>query len=145
MNGLRLRHAEGLLSTVGDVGGDFATLAELQLKLAAVDAKEAAARASAPTAVMLVAGIVLVAAIPVVLIGLAFLLATWLGISQGASLLLTGLIFAAVAGTIAFIALRAFLKSFESFRRSREELDRNLNWIRTVLKQSTKSTSSSRS
>lgn len=137
--GLRFRHPEGILSSLGDFGGDFATLAELQAKLALVDAKEAAGKASTPTAVLVVSSAILLGTVPVVLIGLAFLLATWLGSSQGLALLITGLVVAVVAGAVAGFCAVKFLKSFESFRRSREEFTRNVAWIQTVLKQSSRS------
>jgi hypothetical protein len=133
-----------MLTNLGELGGDFATLAELQAKLTAVDAKEALARATLPTVGVVIAAAVLMAAVPVLLIGLAFVMATTLAISQGASLLIIGAIVAALAGVLGWFALVAFLKSFESFRRSGEELTRNINWIRTVLVQSTRATQRSR-
>jgi hypothetical protein len=145
LNGLRFRHAEGILTNLGDLGGDFATMAELQLKLTMVDAKESLERAKLPTVGLVVAAAVIMASLPVLLIGLAFVLASALAISQGASLLIIGVIVAALAAVLGWFALVAFLKSFESFRRSREEFSRNVNWIRTVLAQSTRPTQHSRS
>jgi hypothetical protein len=144
MNGFRFRHAEGVLTNLGELGGDFATLAELQLKLTAVDGKEAIGRATLPTVGLVIAAAVLIATVPVLLIGLAFVMASALAISQGASLLIIGAIVGALAGVLGWFALVAFLKSFESFRRSGEELTRNINWIRTVLAQSTRATQRSR-
>jgi hypothetical protein len=145
MNGMRFRHAEGVLTNVSEFVGDFSTLAELQIKLTEVDAKEALQRASMPTVGLVIVTAVLMGTLPVLLIGLGFVLATALGISQGAGLLIVGLIVAALAAVLGWFALAAFLKSFESFRRSREEFVRNVNWIRTVLAQSTRTTQHSRS
>lgn len=136
--GMRFHRSEGVLTSLGEVGGDVATLAELQAKLTLIDAKEAAGRATLPTAVLLASAAVLIATVPVLLIGLAFVLASALGITQGAALLITGAVVAAIAGVVAFLSLRGFLHSFESFRRSREEFARNVNWVKTVLTQSTK-------
>ncbi len=139
--GLRFRsRAEGVFSSLSGLGGDIATLAELQTKLTLIDAKQAAARATWPTALLLASAAILVASVPVLLIGLAFVIAAATGITQGAALLITGAVVAAVAGAIAFLSLREFLHSFESFRRSNEEFTRNVNWIRTVLAQSGKTT-----
>lgn len=136
--GMRFRRAEGVLTNLGEVGGDVASLAELQAKLTLIDAKEAAGRATLPTAVLAASAGVLLATVPVLLIGLAFVLAAAMGISQGAALLIVGAVVAAIAGVVAFLSLREFLHSFESFRRSREEFARNVSWIKTVLAQSTK-------
>jgi hypothetical protein len=136
--GMRFHRSEGVLTSLGELGGDVATLAELQTKLTLIDAKEATGRATLPMAVLVASAAVLVATVPVLLIGLAFVLAAALGITQGAALLITGAVVAAVAGVIAFLSLREFLHSFESFRRSSEEFSRNVNWIKTVLAQSTK-------
>ncbi|MHC5539720.1 phage holin family protein, partial [Singulisphaera rosea] len=48
-------------------------------------------------------------------------------------LLLTGVAVLLASGVAAVFATLRFTRSFESFRRSREEFTRNLSWIRTVL------------
>jgi hypothetical protein len=136
INGLRFRHkSEGILDSLGGLTGDISSLVELQAKLAAYDLKDAASKAAAPSTALIVSGAVLTASLPVILIGLAFALAS-LGLAQWAAFLITGLVFATVAGVVGWISLVQFLKSFESFRRSREELVRNINWVRTVALQS---------
>ena len=134
--GFRTHRAEGVISSIGELGGDIASLAELQARLTLVDAREAASRATWPTVVLVASAAALVSAVPVLLIGLAFVLANAFGINQGAALLIVGGVVATVAATIAFLSLRKFLHSFESFRRSREEFVRNVNWVKTVLAQS---------
>jgi Putative Actinobacterial Holin-X, holin superfamily III len=131
--------SEGVITSLGELGGNVATLAELQAKLTLIDAREAVGRATWPTAVLAVSAAVLLATVPVLLIGLAFLVASWTGISQGAALLIVAAVVAIIAGAIALVSLREFLRSFESFRRSRDELTRNVAWIKTVLTQSAKS------
>lgn len=135
--GSRFRRSEGVISNLGSIGGDFASLAELQAKLALIDAREAAGRATWPTIVLAASAGLILAAAPVLLIGLAFVLASAFGISQGAALLIVGGVVALIAAAFAFLSLREFLHSFESFRRSREEFARNSAWIKTVLTQST--------
>jgi uncharacterized membrane protein YqjE len=136
MNGLRFRHkSDGILQSLEGLGGDVASLVELQAKLAAYDFKDAVNKAAVPSTTLIVSTAVLMASLPVVLIGLGFALAS-MGIAQWAAFLITGVVFATVAGVIAWFSLVRFLKSFESFRRSREELVRNINWLRTVALQS---------
>ncbi len=136
--GLRFRTPEGVIGSLGEFTGDVMNLAELQAKLAAVDTKEAVDHATIPIVVLVASASVLLATLPVLFIGLAFVLATALSLNQGVSLLIVGAVFAAIAGVVALIAVRRFVTSFESFRRSREELVRNLSWIRTVISQSPK-------
>ena len=131
------RRVEGVITSLGGLTGDIASLAELQTRLTLIDAKEAASRATWPTVVLIASAVALMTALPVLMIGLAFVLANAFAISQGGALLIVGGIIAAVAGAIAFLSLREFLHSFESFRRSRDEFTRNVNWIKTVLAQST--------
>src|SRR4029078_11006420 len=109
--GSRFHRSEGVLTSLAELGGDAATRAELQAKLALIDTKEAVGRATWPTIVLVVAGSILLATVPVLLIGLAFVLAAATGMTQGAALLLTGFVFAAVAGAVAFLSLREFLHS----------------------------------
>jgi len=136
--GLRFRKPEGILGNLTGLTGDIASLAELQAELVAVDLKDTVGRATWPGVVLVVSAVLLVATLPVLLIGLAFALASALAISQAAALLLTGGIFALVAAVVGTVAALRFLRSFESFRRSREELVRNVSWIRTVITQSGK-------
>jgi uncharacterized membrane protein YqjE len=123
----------GVVSNIADFGNDIATLAELQAKLAAYDAKEAASRATFPLILLGSGAVVALASLPVILIGLADLIARWTRISGGMAQLVVGLVSLLLAALACLMGARGSLKSLDSFRRSREELTRNLSWIRTVL------------
>jgi hypothetical protein len=110
-----------------------ATLAELQAKLAALDFKESAERALVPLVVAIGGAVVALGGVPVLLAGVAVLLASALSVSLGWMLVLISGLAIMTAGAIAAIAGNRLIHAFDSFRRSREELIRNLNWIRTVL------------
>jgi hypothetical protein len=128
-------HASPLtvVGNIADFGNDIATLAELQAKLTLLDAKDAAAKATMPM-VVLGAGVALaLGSLPVILIGLADLIAKSTKIPSGACQLIVGLVALALAGVAAFVGLKGSTASLASFRRSNEELTRNLCWIRTVL------------
>jgi uncharacterized membrane protein YqjE len=129
------QHASPLtvVSNIADFGSDIATLAELQAKLAAADAKEAAARAALPVVVLGAGAVLALASLPVILLGLADLIAASTRISTGLAQLIVGLVALLLAGLACLIGVRGSLQSLDSFRRSREELTRNLSWIRTVL------------
>jgi hypothetical protein len=129
-NGLR---TNGVLGSLSEFGNDVATLVELQAKLAAIDFKESAERATIPLAIVGAGLIVLLGSVPVLLFGIAALLATWLNIAPGWALVLVAVVALAGSGTAVAIGGRKFPPSLVSFRRSRDELNRNLSWLRTVL------------
>jgi hypothetical protein len=118
---------------IAGFGSDMATLAELQAQLAVTDLKESVQKAALPLALLAGGVIALIGAVPVVLLGLAALLATALKISPGGAMLLTGGAVLLLALVVVVISASKIGPSFASFRRSREELTRNLAWIRTVL------------
>lgn len=137
-NGRRVRInspvTEGVFGNLAELGGDIASLAELQVQLAVADVKESIGRAIVP-AVLLGAGLVLLlAAVPVALIGVAMLLSDALGFTHPgwAYLLVAG---GVVVLTVLFvlIGLPMFLHAFRSFVRSKDELARNVAWVKTVL------------
>jgi Putative Actinobacterial Holin-X, holin superfamily III len=124
------------LSVVGnlaDFGNDIATLAELQAKLTLLDAKDAVAKATTSLVVLGVSLAVALASLPVILIGLADLIAASTQLSSGAAQLMVGLVALVLAGVAGFFGWKGSTGSLTTFRRSSEELTRNLSWIRTVL------------
>ena len=123
----------GVVSNLADFGNDIATLAELQAKLAVLDAKESVARATTPLIVLGAGAAVALASLPVILLGLADLIASNTRVSPGLARLLVGLGALILAGGAAFLGLKGSTASLEGFRRSREELARNISWIRTVI------------
>jgi len=127
---------ESVVGSIAGFGTDVANLADLQLKLATLDFNEATAKATLPLSLLVGGLVVLLGSVPVAIAGAALLIASALGISLGLTLLLTAIVVMIAAGaSVAFAGLR-LTRSFEVFRRSREELVRNISWIRTVLVQS---------
>jgi uncharacterized membrane protein YqjE len=115
-----------------DVARDLISLTELQAELFQVDAKEAAARLVAPIILLVMAGVVALGTIPVLLLLIASALAA-AGLSYWLSLLiavLIGLGAAAGAGWAGWKNLRA---SLDVFQRSREEFNRNVQWLKHTL------------
>ncbi len=131
----------GVVGNIAEFGNDVATLVELQAKLAVFDAKDCVGRATTPLVVLVVGAAVALAAVPVILFGLADLIASATSISPGAARLIVGLVTMGAAGAAAFVSLRTVGASLDSFRRSREELTRNISWLRTVLVYSGRSAS----
>lgn len=130
---------EGIVGNVTEFGSNLLSLAELQGQLALCDAQDAAAKAKW-SVVLAVLGVVLaLVALPVLLIGLGFVLARALDVPQGVGLLIAGGAGLALGGLLAFLFGRRIGSSFESFRRSTDEFGRNLAWLKTVLAHSGKS------
>jgi Putative Actinobacterial Holin-X, holin superfamily III len=118
---------------VAEFVDDLASLAELQAKLAALDFKDSARKSEIPVVLTMVGLAVIVASVPVALLGAGWLLASALKIHQGWAMLLTASAAAAVGGLVAVLAGRRLSHSFDSFRRSHKQLMLNLAWVRTVL------------
>ena len=87
-----------------------------------------------PVALLLVAGIVAVGTVPIALMLVAELLAQAAGLSRAAAFsiaALSGFIVAVAIGVVGWSYLRGVVRVFE---RSREELTRNMTWIKHALK-----------
>jgi len=132
-NGSTNGSAENMVGSIADFGNDVATLAELQLKLAALDFKETAARALIPLALVVVGLVVMLSSVPVAIGGVSLLIAQVTRLSLGWALLLTAIVTLGLATLVVVVAGRKLGASLEGFRRSKEELARNISWIRTVL------------
>jgi len=133
LDGSSVNQPEGVVGNITEFGNDVVTLLELQAQLARLNFKEAMTRATIPLVLVVVGLALLLASLPVALLGIAALLASALSISTGWATLLTALVAAVIAGVVATVSLTRILGSLESFRHSREELARNISWIRTVL------------
>jgi putative superfamily III holin-X len=131
--GLGPSSAAGEVEGVAEFVDDLATLAELQAELAAIDFRDSARKAAVPIVLTVVGLTVVVASVPVALLGTAWLLASALKIHQGWAMVLTSGVAMALAGLVAGLGGRRLGRSFDSFRRSRKQLWLNLAWIRTVL------------
>jgi hypothetical protein len=123
------RELEGVAEFVDDV----ASLAELQATLAVIDVRENARKAVVPIVLTGLSLAVLVASVPVALLGAGWLLASALKIHQGWAMLMTAGTAIAVAGLGAGLGGIQLRHGFDGFRRSRKQLRLNLAWIRTVL------------
>ncbi|HMB05105.1 MAG TPA: phage holin family protein [Isosphaeraceae bacterium] len=135
---------EGVVGGIAEFGNDMATLVELQAKLALIDLKESTAKASLPIALCVIGLALVLASLPVVLFGTGLLLAALLHIGEGWAILLTGAVVLVISGVVVVVAGMRVRNSFDILRRSREELARNLSWIRTVLVHSGRSSSGRR-
>ncbi len=135
-NGADLSTPPSPASVVGNIAGfgnDVITLAELQAQLTLIDARECLSRATTPFLAMAAGAVVALGSIPVILLGVADLISKVAQISPGASRLIVSLVALGAAGAIGYLSLKAVTGSLTSFRRSTEELTRNVSWLRSVL------------
>lgn len=112
---------------------DVSTLADLQLKLFSTDLQEALSRMAVPLFLIVASGVMAAAALPLILVGFAFLLVYYAEWAIAWSMLVIAaatILLAAVTGAIAYRSVQRGLKSLD---RSKQELLRNINWIKSVL------------
>jgi hypothetical protein len=124
----------GVAKGMGELTHDIVSLAELQFELFRIDCREGRKRMLIPVALLLFAGIVAAGTAPVALICVAELLTQAAGLSRAAAfsiVALSGFIVALALGVVGWSYLRGVARVFE---RSREELTRNMTWIKHALK-----------
>ena len=120
----------------GGVAGllhDLMTLAELQVKLFSVDAKDATGRMIIPIGLIAAGAILALTALPLALIAIAQVLryqADWPPAVATLVALLIGLV---IAGILAFVGYLLLRRSLRPMERSREELQRNINWLKGAV------------
>ena len=129
----RDRQNNGVIEGVSSFGIDLATLAVLQLRLAACDLRECAKAATPIVAGLIVFWIIAGASAAVGLAGMALWLATILNIQAGIVMMLVALIGLVISAVGATLLARSLSRSLSYFRRSQEELERNLAWVKTTL------------
>ena len=134
--GSRRAKSNGLIDNVSSFGSDVAALASLQTKLAAADMRESLHKAAPAIAGLVILALVSVAGMTVFLGGLALWLAEAQQLRPAVALVVVGLVGLIVAALGAWFCTRLLGTSFSTFRRSFEELERNVAWIKTTLTQS---------
>lgn len=128
--------ASGVVSNVAGFGENLLTLAELQARLAAVEFRQNLEYVKTGGALVLAAVILGVSGIPVLLIAVAELLVSELGLKRGFALLSAAAAALVIAGGCIAIAGRWLRRNPLGFPLSNEEFARNLNWLRTILRHS---------
>lgn len=136
-NGFTAAPLQKMKREVGEVTRDVVTLAELQVELFRLDAREATTRLVAPLVLMASAAAVGLGTVPVALAFVAEALAA-AGLPHWLAFLVATLLGLVVAGIAALAGWEMARTPFQAFRRSRDELRRNIDWLKhTVARQST--------
>lgn len=126
----------GFFDGVGEFGSDMATLASLQAKLASIDLRDALSGARWSIVGLVIAVLFIPAAVTVSLLGLGTWLAARFQTDPGLTILAVGGSALVLGALLGYLGYRGLAASMAIFRRSKEELDRNLAWIKTVVTQS---------
>lgn len=123
--------------SVGDVGSDILTLTELQVQLAWQDLKLASRKASGGVAAALVAVGCALGGLPILVLGVAEMLIHFLGWARWATLLSLGGLTLGASIALAYFGARRVFRAVTILGRSKDELIRNLEWIKAILKRAT--------
>jgi Putative Actinobacterial Holin-X, holin superfamily III len=126
----------GVVTNVTGFGEDLLTLAELQTRLIGIEIRQNLEAVRSSGALIVIGSIVAVSALPVILVGIAELLISELGMKRGYALLSVGAVAIVIAGSCMAIA-RSWLRTKRlGLPLASEEFARNVNWLRTILRQS---------
>jgi len=118
---------------------DIVTLAELQVKLTKLDAKEAVGRVVRPLVFMAAAGVTALATFPLILSAIAVTLVEIAGWSWTAAVWTavgTGLV---LAGVLFAIGRSKTATAADLFQRSQAEFGNNLAWLKKTLRPTARS------
>jgi len=133
-NGSTQSPPSGVAKGMGELTHDIVSLVELQFELFRVDCREGLRRILIPVALLMSAGIVAVGTVPIMLILIAEILTQAAGQSRAAAFSIAamcGFVLAVIMGVAGWFYMRRAVHVFE---RSREELSRNMAWIKHALK-----------
>lgn len=124
----------GFASGAANVIGDLLELAELQAKLAKADASRAMSTAVPPVFTLVIGGCTALAALPVVILGLATLVDDLTVLNAWQSQLLVGSVVASMAAVMVYYSLRKLRRAGLQFERSLRELENNVAWAKSAVR-----------
>jgi hypothetical protein len=127
---------QGIDKNVGELGADFLSRAAFQAKLGWEDLKTASWQATCGFVLGVIAAGCAFGGTPIVLLGLAELLADAFGWRRSVTLFGFGVLTLIGSVIVAILGARLIFRNFTAFRRSREELLKNLERLKQVSRQS---------
>lgn len=126
--------AAGVGHNVADLSHDLIELAELQCQLLLVDVSESKSKSMIPVIVMAGAALFALGTIPVILLGVGWLLVDTLDLSEAAAFLIVGFVSLLIAAGAGWWGYRAVKSALSLLTRSRREMSENIRWIKMALK-----------
>jgi membrane protein implicated in regulation of membrane protease activity len=127
------RSKSDVLEGVGAFGANLTNLAHLQMRLAATDLQEGSAKALPWAVLGLVCACATTASLVIVIGGGALWLSNLLQWPLTTTLIAVGASVLVSATILLVLAVKHVGSSYQTFKRSGEELERNLAWIRSIL------------
>jgi hypothetical protein len=128
--------SSGVVTNVAGFGDDLLTLAELQTRLTAIELRQNLESAKSSGILIAIGSIAALSGLPILLVGVAELLVSELAMKRGYALLSAGAAAIAIAGCCIATA-RSWLRTKPlGLPLASEEFARNVNWLRTILRQS---------
>lgn len=124
--------ATHLRHDVGALARDIVMLGELQIELLREDVGETIKKARGALILMVAAAIAALACLPVLILGVAFLISQT-GMHLGWSMLLVAVVVLALSGATAAVSWTRMRKAASPLARSQREFRINLNWIKRAL------------
>lgn len=128
------RTTRGIFGNAAEFVHDLVTLSELQVKLLVVDLREGSRHALLPLGLIVLAGCLALGVFPILLAALALGLAA-AGLSYWLSFLLAALIGVIISGATGYGGYVLLKKQAKVLRRSQEEFERNVHWVKSALTQ----------
>jgi putative superfamily III holin-X len=136
-NGQSLKEPTVAKSVAG-LAHDAIQLAELQTELLMHDLRESGQRTRTSLVCGMIGMCLLLGSLPVILIALAELLAGQLGWPQSAAYAAAAVVGMAISATAFAMAYSRFKQGIFTLENSREELTRNIEWMKLQLSKSRK-------
>ena len=128
--------ASGMMNSVAGFGENLLTLGELQARLTAIEIRQNLDSVKNGGALFVAGSILAIASLPVVMVGVAELLVSELGMKRGYALLSAAATAIVIASACMVVARSWLRKKPFGFPLASEEFARNMNWVRTILRHS---------
>lgn len=133
-NGRTRSEQPGVANSVSELTHNAIELAELQAKLFSLDVKETSQNAGISIGLVIGSVCILLGSVPVLLIALALALVELLDWSPAVSYAVAGLVGILISAGIAAAAWTQFRSGMAMMKRSRDELNRNVAWLKSNLR-----------
>jgi hypothetical protein len=132
-NGQHRTTTPNVAASVAEVTRNVIELTELQSQLLMLDLQKSTQKAKATIILAIVAACLLLASIPVALIAFGYLLVEQLDWSVAGSMALSALLGLVLSGIVATVAYGYVKQGIVTLDRSRDELRRNVAWLKSTL------------